>query len=406
MSQPTQPENRFIAPSTGTALLAAVDPDPVPAAGVAGISDMARSLAATLEAAPARESRRGAALRQYLTSAARELAALADRPNADDSFDAASARLLVEQIRHIATDLATAPPAAPIGIGVALQAFAAQLLPDAMLVLRPTGRFDYPFREELYLFRSLAERLRLTTLAAGPDVPREALVLRYPQGEQDNVLLSCNLLRAFQPHNADQPLQRSDVFAAWLLGPAYFFACATELERTGPPHSADALAQLRHVSALLQAAGWFEHPQIGPLLRQWTERFGLRLESNMEANTEVGSTPALAQEQAALWTQAGAPQYLPADFDRDAPRLWDRLRQLLPPNDLELESVESAQPADAVSILNAGWSFALLHMDDLYRILGSHTAEDRYEASQVLNRLLTKGIELSHIARLWRQARD
>jgi hypothetical protein len=399
MPEPYQPADRSVD------LMIARSVDPSLGANAVGIADMARSLAATLQAAPARESRQAAALRQHLTKAARELADLADRAHTGEDFDAASARLLVEQIRHIATDLATAPPAVPIGIGVVLQAFAAQLMPETLLILRPTGHFHYPFREELFLFHSLAEKLRLTTVATDPAVPREMLVLRYPQGEQDNVLLSCNLLRAFCPHRADQGVSRSDAFATWLLGPAYFFALATEVERSDLPHSTETLGQLRDVARLLREDGWFDHPQIGPLLQQWSERFGFR-NGTVAPPLSTPLPPAAEQKKETIRGLMGTPQYLPADFDRDVPFLWARLRQLLPPNDLELESVESAQPADAVSILNAGWSFALLHMDDLYQILGSHSAEDRYEASQVLNRLLTKGVELSYIARLWRKARD
>jgi hypothetical protein len=377
--------------------------DPFAAASAVGISDMARSLAATLQAAPARESRRAAALRQHLLETTRALAELSDQPHPPVEFDPTSARLLVEKIRQITADLATASVAVPPGIGIVLQAFAERLLPDTLLILRPYGRFNYRFREHLTQFHALAQQTPLTTLTFGRDVPNEALVLRYPQGEQDNVLLSCNLLRAFRPRGVEQEKRRgSDTFAVWLLGPAYYFACAAELERVGSYNgdATDDISRLQRIASLLEAAGWFDHPHIGPLLRQSRERFAASANAP-DAISSLSATEALLQE-----AETGTPQYLPADFDRDVPPLWERLRQLLPPNDLELESVESMQPAEAVSILNAGWSFALLHMDDMYRILGSRTAEDRYEARQVLNRLLTKGIELSHIARLWRQARE
>lgn len=99
------------------------------------------------------------------------------------------------------------------------------------------------------------------------------------------------------------------------------------------------------------------------------------------------------------------PAYTPAQFDAEVPILWERLKQLLPPNELGMDEVESENPASLVSILNAGWSFYLLHMDDLYKILGSKTAQDKYDAKMVLNRLLTKGVELSQITQNWRTAR-
>ncbi len=232
--------------------------------------------------------------------------------------------------------------------------------------------------------------------------------MSYPQGEQDNVLLSCTLVRYLIPQLPETVIFASgSYFAIWALGPAHFFALALEKEATRPPvpdgHESPTDMILFSVSKNLKAAGWFDHPQIGPILAAWCERLGLNR----------GKT--IAEPNAQSWARAsdrwhllcpGLRGYTPEDFDRDVPRLWERLRQLLPPNDLDINAVESAQPADEVSILNAGWSFYLLHMDDLYHILGSKTAEDRYEAKQVLNRLLTKGIELAQIARRWKEARE
>ena len=70
-----------------------------------------------------------------------------------------------------------------------------------------------------------------------------------------------------------------------------------------------------------------------------------------------------------------------------------------------MNAIESEEPADVMSIMNAGWSFKLLHMTELHQILGVKTAEDRFEANQVLNRLLTKGVELSRISTQWRNVR-
>jgi hypothetical protein len=372
-----------------------------------GISEMARSLARTLQAAPAQESRRAAALRQYLIGIANKLAEASDhcgnQTEALSSHHHASCRFLVEQIRKMTAELTSAPPVVPPGIGVVVAAFTEMLLPDALLVLRPTARGDYAATDYMKRLRELSEEAQLSYGQEPAEPLRYCLSLRYPEGEQDNVLLSCVLIHAVgrilrvegQRFNADE-------FATGLLGPAYFFATAAEFEyfRMFDSYKAINLYWIVHA---LEQVGWFEHPQIGPLLHTWRERVNPDRLLTAETRTkfEAAKSDVPWQERFPNWRL-----YTPADFDQDVPRLWERLRQLVPPNDLDISAVESAQPADAVSILNAGWSFYLLHIDDLYHILGSKTAEDRYEAKQVLNRLLTKGIELSQIARRWKEARE
>ncbi len=107
-----------------------------------GISEMARSLARTLQAAPAQESRRAAALRQYLIRIAAALAQTSDLCSCKEDTPPAqhyeSCYSLVEQIRKMAAELATAPPVIPPGIGVVLQAFT-ETFPGVVLSARGTG---------------------------------------------------------------------------------------------------------------------------------------------------------------------------------------------------------------------------------------------------------------------------
>jgi hypothetical protein len=370
------------------------------------ISEMARSLGRTLQAAPAQESRRAAALRQYLITVTQTLAEAADRWVCEtDSLPSKhhlSCRLLVEQVRRMAAELTAAPPIVPPGIGVVVEAFSQMLLPDTLLVLRPSRRNEHSATEHL---ERLTTRLEETGLACEQEgeVPRYFLTLYYPQGEQDNVLLACIFLRAFgrillvngQRLNADE-------FASGILGPAYLFARAADFASARAFDTYGAL-HLYWAIHTLQQVGWFDHPHIGPLLRKCLE------ENDPDRYLTEETHAKFEAAKSALPWQERFPMghlYTPADFDRDVPRLWERLRQLIPPNDLDIEAVESAQPANEVSILNAGWSFYLLHIDDMYRILGSQSAEDRYEARQVLNRLLTKGIELAQIARRWQAAKE
>ncbi|SRR5579884_1289813 len=372
-----------------------------PACNYQALSDSARNLARTLQAAPAQESHRAAALRQYLQTIAAALAEQCDgMENGADRERYETCWSLVFQIRTITAALSAAPPVAPHGIGVVVQAFAERLLPDALVTLNPSRMGDYSAAEYLQRLHTLLEELQLDRLEKPAETPERFLVLRYPQGEQDNALMACMFMRAFGPERKE-----GDAFATWALGPAYFFALASDIEMSLWRNAAYTHLRLCHVSDLLKSAGWFDHPQIGPLLAACRERFGFHANYVREHLRDPEKAPAASLES---WPDRvpGLRGYTPEDFDRDVPRLWERLRQLVPPNDLDINAVESEQPADEVSILNAGWSFYLLHMDDLYRILGSKTAEDRYEAKQVLNRLLTKGIELSQIARRWKEARE
>jgi hypothetical protein len=275
---------------------------------------------------------------------------------------------------------------------VVLQSFLERLFPQGFLLFRP-GQ-DVYYGEEC--LSSLREDMALADISAQEPkgLPAQAFVFHYPPGEQDNVLTCCVLLRnLYQTLYSDVPLPLSIGMATRALGPAYFFALTamTEMVAGGNPQNYR-LPVL--CSTVLREEGWFDHPQIGPLLEA------------LKARYEVYPN-AVDPTQSPDWKSisAQATPYLPSDYDKDAPKLWARLRQLLPPNDLDINAVESRQPADTISILNAGWAFYLLAMEDLYKTLGSKTPQDKFEAKMVLNRLLTKGVELSQISQRWREAR-
>ncbi|HZP84561.1 MAG TPA: hypothetical protein VFB21_23200 [Chthonomonadaceae bacterium] len=377
--------------------------------GYQAISERARSLARTLQAAPAQESRRAAALRRHLIVVAETAALAADRwagqADTHSLQHLNTCRSLIEQMRNMTAELTYAPPIVPPGIGIVCQAFADKIAPDALLLMRSQHDNQYDVVEHLAQFNQCVQELTLNCSDMPVDLPKWFLTVHYPQGEQENVLLSClpvHLLFA-KRLPADFGLATT-AFAAHALGPAFFFALAAWIETLADTNNETyvlAHTRLRFAFDFLKNTGWRDHPQVGKLLTAWQKQVG------WTGTEEREPQPGLTGHRE--WLHNHLPEisgYTPEDFDRDVPRLWERLRQLLPPNDLDINAVESAQPADEVSILNAGWSFYLLHMDDLYHILGSKTAEDRYEAKQVLNRLLTKGIELSQIARRWKEARE
>lgn len=368
------------------------------------LSEQTRSLARTLQSAHAGESQRTASLRLHLMSVSKSIAESCESLNiVSDSGLLPIYNRLIEQIRNMAVELSIAPPTMPPGIAILAEALAARFQPDTLILLRPGSSLEYSAKEHLRVFHRLFKGVSLNKQTAANSIPDRLLILNYPKGEEDNILDACNFLPNFQQaedslHSGNlTSYSQSDADAAglWTMGPAYLFAtCLTSDGGAERQTSNRLLANLE----LLQDAAWFDQPHIGETL------------VNMKQQCSAGALPGLdsATSYQTAWQQAKSSLtgYSPDDFSRDVPILWERLRQLIPPNDLDMNGIESAKPADLMSILNAGWSFYLLNMNDLYRLLDCRSPEDRYEAKLVLNRLLVKGIELSRIAQRWQIARN
>ena len=369
------------------------------------IGEQARSLSRALQYAPASESRSASALRHYLMELSAGLAQFCDRQveniekGISYSEEQHACQNLLGDMRQVASEICCVSNIIPLGIQGLLESFSDRFLPKTLLALRPNGLHGYSVRNPLKNLPSLLKHLELESIAPPKNTPENMLILRYPQGEQNNVLQACCFLRYFQE-------KRGSIFAASMMGPAYFFAFASEVRTSYAFNAGADLPYLCFVYELLQSQGWLDHPEIGPLLSQWSDFFGFTENYLQNYSLKVLDKALLTEIEEAKEqlkdTQVG---FTPEIFDRDVPLLWERLRNLMPPNDLQMNAIESVEPADVMSILNAGWSFKLLHMEELHRVLGVKTAEDRFEANQVLNRLLTKGIELSRIASQWKEAK-
>lgn len=370
------------------------------------VAQQARNLVHTLQAAPAQEGYRLTALRRRMVTLATALAAHCEAQPASSSAsvgaggqDPAPYRELLARIRAVAVELAGPGAPAHSGLQSALQAFAGALLPETLLALHPQESFSYRAAEHLEELDRLLDSMELPGSTPPDGAPRRFLVLHYPGGEQDNLLLACALLDSLAPPEwiAGSGDDGRYLFGAWILGPAYLFALA-EFVRSAPEQSVfrtDCLRRAGGAVQMLYRMQWSAHPLVGPTVRMLCSDCGIVPENGAISETDLQS----------LTARFRVPPFTPDRFDRDVPPLRDRLRQLLPANDLAEDAVEAGSPADAVSILNAGWACAHYDLDALYAILGSRTAEDRYEALKVLNRLLIKGIELAQIARRWNEAR-
>lgn len=358
--------------------------------GHAALAESARSLRLALQAAPAQEPRRATALRNWLTSVTEVLAL-----RCDGNYDAEQARhysQLISKLRALTAELNVGAPPVPPGIVVVLQAFLDRLFTEGFLLFRP-GQDVYYGEEFLSPLQAELAEIDLIVPAV-PNMPKQVFVFYYPPGEQDNVLACSILLRnLYQALLPEAPFAITTGLATRALGPAYVFSlfAMTEWVAGGDPRFYRLPVKC---SAVLREEGWFEHPALGPILETLCTRYEIH-------------PAAVDPTQDATWGDFTplVQAYLPSDFDRDVPILWERLSQLLPPNDMDINAVESDQPADLISILNAGWSFYLMHREEMHKMLGSRTPQDLFDAKTVLNRLLTKGVELSQIAHSWSEAR-
>lgn len=358
------------------------------------ISEGARSLIRVLYNGRLHESPRTLRLRRTIISITEKLIARCD---SSETTDATSLLELHNALRRI-TSAITEPATEPAGVRLMLSAMAEKLMPETDFVLDSRSAPSFAFNEMMHPLQQYAKEALDTEDIASSEY---FFKIFCPKGEQDNVLAGYYLVRAFLPESDSkgQPAWSflSEAQAAWVLGPAYLFAL------TLSPRS---LVHLCFVTEELDAVGWSQHPIVGGLLLALREQFHLSdtyLEQKLQ---EDANSRALIEQARAQRThlQATLPGYTPEDFDREVPLLWERLRQLLPPNEIETGTLETAQLPEVVSIMNAGWTFYLLHIHELYRTLSATTEDDRYEARQALNRLLIKGIELSEIARRWRNA--
>lgn len=75
--------------------------------------------------------------------------------------------------------------------------------------------------------------------------------------------------------------------------------------------------------------------------------------------------------------------------------LAEKLSKLIPPNEL------NAQPADSISILNAGWFAYYLYGDTIKHERGLETFEGELELRETLNNLIRKALTSANIHRRW-----
>ena len=353
--------------------------------GGSGIADSALNLAQLWQAGFEGESERAAALRRMLVGFARGLAEQWQRESAPvDSSRALLYHRLLWTLRDFPAELDGNSEANPSGLRITMNALRDAFLPDALLALRPAGLATIVARDHLYVLR---QRLAGLDMAAGetePGAPNRFLTVRYPRGEQDNVLMACTAMPYFH-----QP-RLNHVFAASAAGPAYFFAAAAEMQNNKGFSEAFDPPKLCFIGELLEISGWLRHPQVGPLIDRWRAHFGFApdyLDTHIKSEAALRAMRALQEEY-----RGRRPLYSPEEYDRDVPELCARLRAGLRPVAARIESTETGATPHVINVLNAGWVFAQLHLDELYAERGCRTADEKVEVRRQLNQLLTQGI--------------
>jgi hypothetical protein len=362
------------------------DPSPFECGGSA-LADSARNIALALLAAPEGEPAEMAALRQRLIALLGGLAEKwAQEPAAPESERRFAYHSALWKLRDVAVALSPAPQAAPAGLQVVLEAFRRRYLPTGLVALRPTGLATIAVQERLEALAARVGELGLE-YHNNASLPDRLIAVRFPLGEQDNTLMACCALPNFSG-----PLSRH-VFATAEGGPAYFFAVAADIQNNKGFSNVIDPPRLCFIAELLEASGWLEHPLIGPRITAWREHFGFDTDYLDRTITSKPMLQRMREAQDAF--RAARPAYAPSEFDRDVPALWERLRSLEAPVPASTGG-ERRTPA-VIAILNAGWSFAQLYIDDYYAALGARTPEHRYQARRTLNRLLAEGIAAAEL---------
>lgn len=88
----------------------------------------------------------------------------------------------------------------------------------------------------------------------------------------------------------------------------------------------------------------------------------------------------------------GTYEYTAEKFELEAFKLIETINSFVPPAEMDLE-----QPADPISILNAGMLYELTLIEDMHKMLGDQTMEERLLTRHKLHKLIMKAIESSQI---------
>jgi len=348
--------------------------------GGSSLADSARNLVQTLQVAPPEEPAGPRALRRRVAAIARELAdRWAAEPGPIDARRSLNYHRTLWKLRDFAVELGPARSGEPGGLQIILEAFRDRFLSDTVLILRRSGLAAIVAREHMGALTERLQELDMTYLLEEAAAPSHVLAIRYPAGEQDHSLMACSVLASFRPPRTDLS------FAVSNGGPAVFFAYAADIQNNKGLSDAFDPPRLCFVGELLEIAGWLEHPVVGPLVQKWRNHFGIGPDylNQKILNAAMLSRMREAQDE----FRAAEIAYTPAEFDRVVPGMWERIRNGMPPSNAIANS-----GTDVISIVNAGWTFAQLHLSKLYRTLGCSTAEDRYLARVTLNALIARAV--------------
>jgi hypothetical protein len=199
----------------------------------------------------------------------------------------------------------------------------------------------------------------------------------------------------------------ADAWGLHLIGPAYYFACSSEIEEAPPSFSHPAgHLRLQFLLAQLRRRQYLEVPgPLGHWLREYSQKESHRhqqlaktVQSNRFFDAGHGALKGVADDIfSVVESQRRSIAFKPARFEKVAGLLTDRLCNLVPPNDMDGTTV------NLPDVLNAGWLVWHRHWDGFCQALDAKTSQDRFAALSKLNRLLLKALEYSAIETHWRR---
>ena len=197
----------------------------------------------------------------------------------------------------------------------------------------------------------------------------------------------------------------ADAFAVHVMGPAFYFASDDAL-RSAPPSESHPGGTFR-LRLLRMQLEWRGYLVAGGDVGQWLSGHLAAVDAGQTQLPAGGGDAVLegaekcleafAQELfAVVRQQAQVDAFGPDRLESVSPHLVGRLRNLVPPDEVD------GSPATLPDVLNAGWLLRLRRWEDFCAALRAEgDSELRFDALSKLNGLLLKALEYSAIRAHW-----
>jgi len=86
-----------------------------------------------------------------------------------------------------------------------------------------------------------------------------------------------------------------------------------------------------------------------------------------------------------------------SETSKEIKYLIGKIKTFIPPNEIIVHEERRSYPANPIAVLNASWIVRLEYMDDIYKLLGVSTVEDKFKTRVLMNEHTLKALELIEI---------